>query len=46
MIDAGMIERCVRDLGVERLLFGTDLNHERARRARSSTRRFPSGTAA
>jgi len=29
VIDAGMIERCVRDLGAERLLFGTDMNHER-----------------
>ena len=26
VIDAGMIERCVRDLGAERLLFATDMN--------------------
>jgi len=29
VIDAGMIEQCVRDLGVERLLFGTDMSAER-----------------
>ncbi|MFP4027375.1 MAG: amidohydrolase family protein [Candidatus Brocadiia bacterium] len=26
VIDAGMIERCVRDLGADRLLFATDMN--------------------
>jgi predicted TIM-barrel fold metal-dependent hydrolase len=26
VIDQGMIERCVRDLGAQRLLFGTDMN--------------------
>ena len=26
VIDQGMVERCVRDLGVQRLLFGTDMN--------------------
>jgi len=29
VIDQGMIERCVRDLGAGRLLFGTDMNHVR-----------------
>jgi len=29
VIDRGMIERCVRDLGADRLLFGTDMNHAR-----------------
>jgi len=29
VIDQGMIERCVRDLGAGRLLFGTDMNHAR-----------------
>lgn len=29
VIDAGMIERCVRDLGAERLLFATDTSEER-----------------
>ena len=29
VIDAGMIERCVRDLGAKRLLFGCDLSMER-----------------
>jgi hypothetical protein len=28
-IDRGMIEQCVRDLGAERLLFGTDMSHAR-----------------
>ena len=26
VIDRGMIERCVRDVGVDRMLFGTDMN--------------------
>ena len=26
VIDQGMVERCVRDLGIQRLLFGTDMN--------------------
>ena len=29
VIDAGMIERAVRDLGPDRLLFATDMNHAR-----------------
>jgi len=29
VIDAGMIERCVRDLGAKRLLFATDMSHAR-----------------
>lgn len=29
VIDQGMIERCVRELGADRLLFGTDMQHER-----------------
>jgi hypothetical protein len=30
VIDQGMVERCVRDLGVQRLLFGTDMNLARS----------------